>query len=98
MADDTFDYCALPAETAAGLRDRRDRIRDLVVQTALTAVEIGKLLLQARERIGRRWYRRWVEREFLFNRSQATRLMRVAAVFGDASDLDRFSPSALFLL
>lgn len=99
----SFDYSALTPATADWLRTRRDTLRTRIVGATAQLIEIGTILLDVRQRLGRKRFKRWLETETPFSRMKSQRLMQVAEVFRESvtpgsAQIEHFQPSALYLL
>ncbi len=93
-----FDYERLLAQVRKQIQDETRAIKGLVVNTASNIIQIGLRLQLVRDCIGRSHFQQWLRQEFRWSQSIASNYMRAAAVFGDVDCLDRFQPSALYVL
>lgn len=93
-----FDYRALSAAHRDVLVRVRDDIHRKLHRTAADLVWIGRQLIEAKKVVGHGAFGPWVEAEFPWSRAQAHRLMTAAAAFGDFSQIEKFDPSAVYLL
>jgi hypothetical protein len=78
-----FDYDSVTEKNRAWLVQITEKVRRLHERTASGAVEMGKYVLQAKERLPHGQFMGWVEMELPFGRDTAQRLMNVARVFGE---------------
>lgn len=98
-----FDYGSLPESLQRQAQERAIAIHELlgsrlVTRTAEQAVLVGLWLQAVRLRVGRNLFRRWLASEFQWRQSAASKFMRSAAVFNGIDCLDKFQPSAMYVL
>lgn len=93
-----FDYNKVRSSLRARTEEEAHAIRALLADTARNIVQIGLRLQWVREHIGRDHFQEWLRAEFDWSRSTAAKFMRAADVFADVEFLDRFQPSALYIL
>lgn len=94
-----FDYSHLDTETRIFVKQRSSEIRTLMKRTAQSVIEIGEKLIEVKNQLPHGSFGEWLEIEFEWGTSQAARFMQVAERFGDKIyQIDKFSPSALYLL
>lgn len=94
-----FDYAVLDAETRIVVQQTTREIRDRVRRAATDVLEIGERLIDVRARIGDGLFAGWLTAEFDWSRAAAYRFISVAERFtGQASQIETFAPSALYLL
>src|SRR4051794_12546337 len=75
----SFNYGQLDGVTAAMIRDAAQRVRGL---TRAAVIEVGRVLLQAKERLTHGQFIDWVENECQIRRRSAQRAMQVADMVG----------------
>lgn len=95
---DGFDYGQLPSAIRRDLQQETMAIHSLIEQTIRNIVQIGLRLQLVRDQLGRSSFQNWLSSEFRWSQSVASNYMRVASVFQDVNCLERFQPSALYLL
>lgn len=93
-----FDYGILTTVLQKEMQEEAAAIQKLIVQASRNVVQIGLRLLHVHECLGRGKFNAWLFAEFRWHRSTASNYMRAAAQFGDVPCLDRFQPSALYIL
>jgi hypothetical protein len=93
-----FNYDALEVAAREKVREHSQQIRLSLERTAASIVEIGKRLICVREALGEQEYRGWLLAEFQWNRACAATYEAVAATFGNLDCIERFNPSALYML
>ncbi len=103
-----FDYEALSEPLRQGAKDRAAAIHGrlgwrLKVETGGDVVAVGLRLQIMHESLGRKFFQPWLAAEFEWTQPTAPKFMRSALAFQDlaSSDegcLDRFQPSALYVL
>ena len=95
----SFDYETLEKETQVFVKQRAVTIKNLVRQTAQNLVEIGQNLNQVQQELGYGKFRRWLNSEFNWSVSKATKLMQVAERFKSVNFTHlNLGSSALYLL
>ncbi|WP_198031945.1 DUF3102 domain-containing protein [Bradyrhizobium sp. Ec3.3] len=91
-----FSYESVPSNVAAFLRGQADRIRQ---QCAISVIQIGKALVEAKRYLSHGEFLRWVESEVCIPSRSAQAYMRAAKWVADKhATVARLSPSALYLL
>lgn len=80
-----FDYSVVPHESRAKVEAATSRLHTLERQTSEAIIEIGKELIQVKADIGHGNFLPWLESEFGWSTSTATKMMQVATTFGDKS-------------
>lgn len=95
-----FDYTQLDSETRIVVQQRTGEIKVLMRRTAQGIIEIGEKLIEVKSRLPHGAFGRWLESEFEWGTAQAARFMQVAERFGGGEiyQIDKFAPSALYLL
>ena len=93
-----FDYAQLDAETRIVVQQRTTEIRDLTRRTAQDIIDIGRKLIEVKQRLGHGQFGAWLEAEFAWTDRTAQRFMQVAERFGENRHIVEFAPSALYLL
>ena len=93
----SFDYAAL-GKDASSVRESTVRIKALQRSASESIVEIGKELIEVKDRLAHKQFTPWIEAEFGWEITTAQRFMRVASVFGDKQQIAVFGQSALYLL
>ena len=96
----TFAYDALAAEDAAAVRRSTDRLRAALASTARLVVTIGLHLARVRRRLKpyRGAWQAYVRAELPWSRGQVYRLLRAAKAFRRVAEVDRYQPTALYVL
>lgn len=61
-------------------------------------IEIGRHLIEAKDRVGHGHFLPWLEREFQWSEDSAERYIGVAKRFPNSADLRNFTREALYLL
>lgn len=87
-----------PATALKAAREHAEAIHALLAKTSVNVVQIGLHLQAVRNAVGRRHFGAWLKAEFRWTRAVASNYMQVARVFAALDCLDRFQPSALFVL
>lgn len=93
-----FNYGSLDAALQKEVLEETAAIRKLIIQTSRNVVQIGLRLQRVRDCLGRRGFPAWLYGEFRWAQSTASNYMRAAARFGDVPCIDRFQPTALYIL
>lgn len=95
-----FDWTSLDPETRAIVQDTTKRLHDLERRTGEAIIEIGRGLIDTKQRLGRGPFGLWLDAEFGWSDRTARRFMEVASRFGDldSGQIVRFAPSALTAL
>lgn len=93
-----FDYAALAPEAAKWLREKTGAIRLAARQTAASAIAIGTILREVKDRLPHGTWLDWLDAEFAGSRTTAARLMQAAKSFGNIYHRDKFAPVSLYLL
>lgn len=93
-----FDYGTLALALREELRAEASVIQKLIGASSRSVIQIGLRLSYVRERLGRRPFKAWLLAEFRMKKATASNYMRAAFVFRDAACVDRFQPSALYVL
>lgn len=83
----TFDYSALPVETALELRMSAERVRMRLKRSAEDIIAIGQELTEAKERLPHGQFLPWIAVEFEMTDRTALNFMRVAERFGSKSEI-----------
>lgn len=95
----SFDYDALPSETAQELRLSAERIRLRLKRTAEDIIAIGQDLRDAKDRLSHGQFGPWLDAEFGMTDRTALNFMNVANRFGGKSETVSDLPiRALYLL
>ena len=95
-----FDYSSLDEETLSFVQLRTEKIKQLVKRTSQDMVDIGRYLIEVKDRLGYGNFYPWLDVEFGWGSRTAVRFMRVAERFGqidNLSDLNILS-TALYVL
>ncbi|MGY3621913.1 DUF3102 domain-containing protein [Bradyrhizobium sp. USDA 10063] len=96
LCSSRFSYESVPSNVAAFLRGQADRIRQ---QCAISVIQIGKALIEAKRYLSHGEFLRWVESEVCIPSRSAQAYMRAAKWAADKhATVARLSPSALYLL
>ncbi len=93
-----FDYTGIAPSHRAKAEGAVHAIRRLLVETATNIIQIGRHLNSVREAIGREHFQAWLVAEFDWSQPTASRYMSAADVFGNVDCVNRFQPSALYVL
>lgn len=94
-----FDYAQLRVSDRRWLSRAEKNIRVRFRRSAADLVEVGRLLLEAKERLGHGKFGDWLIWEIGLSWPTAGKLMRVAKAFdGRIIPGDQFDPTALYLL
>lgn len=95
-----FDYESLKPNVRRDVQARTALIQTARARMAGDAVEIGKHLRHVRAVLGSRLFGVWIAAEFFWSAPVASKLMRIAEVFGEADpkQLAQFDVSALYTL
>lgn len=94
-----FDYTGLDTETSQFVQQQTGEIRVLMKRTAQGIVEVGQKLIDVKEKLGHGCFLTWLEAEFEWSESAATKFMQVGRQFKAVkfTSLD-VAPSALYIL
>lgn len=94
-----FDYSTLNSETRKLVEQRTSEIKSLMRQTAQGIINIGRRLIEVKEKIGHGNFGKWVKAEFGWGTTTAWKMMRVANTFkfSQCENLT-VAASALYLL
>ena len=94
-----FDYEMLDRQTQITVKQKTFEIKDLIRQTAQDIIETGQKLTEVKQQLKHGQFRIWLESEFNWSISSATKFMQVSSQFNNVnlSDLN-FATSALYLL
>ncbi|MBV9386116.1 MAG: DUF3102 domain-containing protein [Chroococcidiopsidaceae cyanobacterium CP_BM_ER_R8_30] len=93
-----FDYTNLDAEISQFVQARTGEIRALMKRTAEDIIEIGQKLIVVKQKLGHGCFLDWIEAEFEWSYPTAARFIQVANAFSKIYQIDKFAPSALYLL
>jgi Protein of unknown function (DUF3102) len=94
-----FNYEAIESSLRRPTQQDATAIRDLTKRTGANIIEIGKRLLDVRQRLGKAQFGAWLRAELQWPQSTASKYMTAAERFGDIGDcLEQFQPHALFEL
>jgi hypothetical protein len=94
-----FDYGALPAQDADQLRERAALIRANVRNTTAAVIEIGRDLLDAKERLDQGRFCQWIEAECGFGIRSAQNYMRAAELADErGATVALLPPAAIYRL
>lgn len=93
-----FDYTSLDLEVSQYVQQRTGEIRSLMKRTAQDIIEIGQRLISVKEKLGHGCFLDWIEAEFEWSYPTAARFIQVANYFSKNYQIDKFAPSALYLL
>jgi hypothetical protein len=95
----TFNYFALDADVAIEARAAAERIKIRLRRTAEDIVEIGRELVEIKNKLTHGQFLPWVEAEFEMSLPTATRFMQTAERFGGKFvNLTNLKPSILYML
>jgi len=97
-----FDFSQLDGASWQFVQDARDEIQRLRNQTGKNLLELGRLLIEVKDRLPHGQFGPWLMAEFRWSDRHARRLMRVAEVFESDSESDLLvaflEPAALHAL
>lgn len=94
-----FDYTSLDLETQQFVRERADKIKALMKRSAQDVIDIGKYLLEVKERLDYGQFGEWIDQEFSYSYPLAAKFMQVAREFSSITLIDlSISSTALYLL
>jgi hypothetical protein len=93
-----FDYAAMETENRLSVQRSAQRIRRAMRRTADDVIEIGRELLEVRDRLGWEQFGNGLLAEFNWQADYAARFMITAEKFGAAPLTSNISASALLLL
>ena len=93
----TFNYFALDADVAIEARAAAERIKIRLRRTAEDIVEIGKELVEIKNKLTHGQFLPWIEAEFQMSDRTANNFMRVAARF-KSEIISDFNPTVLYQL
>jgi len=93
-----FDYKLLDIPTRVFVEARASSIHALLRKTAHNIIEIGTHLNDVKVRLDHGQFGDWIEAEFHWTQRTADRYMAVAVKFDTMSNLEQFSPTALYLM
>lgn len=96
----SFDYAALEDDTRIFVLTHTGEIKSLMRRSVQDIIEIGKRLIEVKERLDHGKFQDWISVEFEWTYPTAVNFMRVAERMKNINFifLDRFQPSALYLL
>jgi hypothetical protein len=98
LPSSTFDYAALDKEARSEVELSTARIHQLERRTSEALIEIGRHLVAVKEKLEHGRFTEWLTCEFGWTYETARRFMKVAAVFGENTQIVCFAPSALYAL
>ncbi|MBF0437211.1 MAG: DUF3102 domain-containing protein [Magnetococcales bacterium] len=99
MANQPSSYDPIPPEDAAFIAAASERIRLRLKRTAQDIIEIGKDLIEVKNRLNHGQFGFWLENEFEMAERTARNFMTVAERFGSKSaTVADFTPKVLYLL
>ena len=94
-----FTWNDVKPEHRSWLQDVTHQIQGRVHAIGSEIVRVGVLLRQVRDKLPRGQFIAWVEEHFAFSVSHAYRLLHVGDAFmSHASQIEKFEPSALYVL
>ena len=93
-----FRYDALEDAVGNEVLQHATEIRGVLERTSAGIVEIGRRLLAVRASLTPEQYKAWLIAEFQWNTACATTYEAVAQKFGNLPHIERFHPSALYML
>jgi len=82
-----FDYDALDEATRGFVRHKAEETRGLLKRTARHVLAIGRNLQEVKDRLPHGQFLAWLQAEFGMSERHARNFMRVAARFGDKSEI-----------
>ena len=96
----SFDYSSLDEETLSFVQIRTEEIRRLVKRTSQDIVDIGRYLIEVKDRLKYGKFYSWLDVEFGWGSRTAVRFMRVAERFGSVDNLSELNilSTALYVL
>lgn len=94
-----FDYSTLDATISQFVQQQTGEIRALMKRTAQDIIEVGQKLIAVKKKLGHGRFGDWLQAEFQWSVSAATRFMQVSEQFQfvNLANLD-LAPSALYEL
>ena len=96
MANQPASYEPIPPEDMAFITAASERIRLRMKRTSEDIIEIGKDMIEVKERLNHGQFGFWLENEFDMTERHARRFMNVADRFGGKTDiLSDFKPAIL---
>lgn len=95
----SFDYSYLDPETAVFVQEKTKKLKKLARKMAQDIIDIGKYLMEVKQKLGHGNFYSWIDAEFDWGYSSVTRFMQVADRFktSNLQEID-ISPSALYHL
>lgn len=94
-----FDYSTLDPTTSQFVQQQTGEIRALMKRTAQGIIEVGQKLTEVKKQLGHGRFRDWLEAEFEWSVSAATRFMQVSEQFQSVNLANlNLAPSALYEL
>ncbi len=78
-----FDYTQLAPDIRAEVETATRRLHDLERRTSESIIEMGNQLISVKAKIGHGNFLPWIDAEFRWSTSTATKMMQVAETFGD---------------
>jgi len=93
-----YDYSQFDLVTAEFVREREQAIRVRMTTTVKSAIGIGKLLIEVKERLPHGQFGKWHEHALGISASTAARFMRAASKLVTVTNLESIAPTALYEL
>ncbi len=95
----SFDYDSLDKDLSLFIQEKTQEIKRLARRSTQDVIDIGKYLIEIKEKLGFGNFYAWLDAEFSWSPRTATRFMSVAHKFSSASLSDlNILPSALYQL
>ena len=95
----SFDYSAFDEETSLFIQEKTRKIKKLAKRVAQDIIDIGRYLIEVKEKLGHGNFYDWMDAEFSWSYASAARFMQVANKFDSISLIDvDILPSALYQL
>ena len=94
-----FDYKVLDRQTQITVKQKTAEIKGLIRQTAQEIVEVGQKLAEVKKQLKHGQFRSWLNNEFNWSISSATKFMQVSEQFKNVNFTHfNFATSALYVL
>lgn len=94
-----FDYAALDSETRIVVQQKTGEIKTLMRRAAQDIIDIGRHLIEIKERLGHGNFGKWLSIEFGWSESLALKMMQVSRSFKSVTVTDlEIGAKALYLL
>jgi hypothetical protein len=94
----SFNYEILEPEARQAAQEHASQIHATLERNAAGIVDVGRRLIAVRDALGPEKYKAWLIAEFQWNTGCAAAYETIAQKFGALSSIERFHPSALYVL